>query len=137
MTQTTPQTNYYLVTAMCGHVGKKHYVPVNFAVEAPNPLEAMEFTRRIPRVKHGRKDAILEIKPISYEAYLEQRKANREDPYLQARTEDDIKAISGLKKRIHKYDEDRPLRTGQSKRRAYWQRVGRYEENGRKGKFAW
>ena len=137
MNQTTPQTNYYLVTTMCGHVGKKQYIPINFAIEAETPMEAMEKARRIPRVKHDRKDTILAIKPISYEAYLEQRKGNRNDPYLRARSEEDIKAIPGLKKRIRKYGEGKFSRTGQSKRRAYWQREGRYQENGRKGKFAW
>ncbi len=137
MTQAAPQANYYLVTTMCGHVGKKHYIPINFAIEAVNPTEAMEKARRIPRVKHDNKFAILAIKPISYEAYLEQRKANREDAYLKARSDEDLKAIPGLKKRIHEYGEDKPSKTGQSKRRAYWQREGRYQENGRKGKFAW
>lgn len=138
MMENKHQTNYYLVTAMCGHVGKKKYVPINFAVAAANPMEAMELTRRIPRVKHDRRNAILNIQPITYEAYLLQRKANREDPYLQARTEDAIKAIPGIKKRIREYEE-RPNRTGQSKRRAFWKREGRYleEQQGRKGKFAW
>lgn len=137
MTQAAPQANYYLVTTMCGHVGKKHYIPINFAIEAITPMEAMEKARRIPRVKHDSKYAILDIKLISYEAYLEQRKANREDSYLKARSDEDLKAIPGLKKRIHEYGEDKPSKTGQSKRRAYWQREGRYQENGRKGKFAW
>lgn len=137
MTQTASQANYYLVTTMCGHVGKKHYIPINFVIEAVNPTEAMEKARRIPRVKHDNKFAILAIKPISYEAYLEQRKANREDAYLKARSDEDHKAISGIKRRIHEYGDNKPKRTGQSKRRAYWQREGRYQENGRKGKFAW
>lgn len=137
MTQAAPQANYYLVTTMCGHVGMKHYIPINFAIEAVNPWEAMEKARRIPRVKHNNKFAILAIKPISYEAYLEQRKANREDAYLKAKSDEDHKAIPGIRRRIHEYGENKPKRTGQSKRRAYWQREGRYQENGRKGKFAW
>lgn len=137
MTQTAAQANYYLVTTMCGHVGEKHYIPINFAIEAVNPWEAMEKARRIPRVKHNNKFAILAIKPISYEAYLEQRKANREDAYLKAKSDEDHKAIPGIKRRIHEYGENKPKRTGQSKRRAYWQREGRYQENDRKGKFAW
>ena len=32
--------NYYEVIAKCGHVGKKHYVPVKFAVIAEDGKEA-------------------------------------------------------------------------------------------------
>ena len=53
--------NYYEVLAKCGHVGKKHYVPVKFAVIAEDGKEAAKMVRYFPRVKHNHKDAILNV----------------------------------------------------------------------------
>lgn len=36
---------YYEVIAKCGHVGKKHYVPVKFAVIAEDGKEAAKMVR--------------------------------------------------------------------------------------------
>ena len=42
-------------------------------VSAMNKKEAASFTRNIPRVKHDRKDAILNVEEISLDEYLEGR----------------------------------------------------------------
>ena len=75
-------TKYFKVVAKCGHVGRKHYVPVAFAVEAETGKEAAKLTRFFPRVKHDHKDAILDCKVISYEEYLELNTINSNDEYL-------------------------------------------------------
>jgi len=73
---------YFKVVAKCGHVGRKHYVPIAFAVEAESGKEAAKLTRFFPRVKHDHKDAILDCKEISYEEYLELNTINSNDEYL-------------------------------------------------------
>ena len=62
---------YYMVIAKCGHVGKKHYVPIKFAVIAEDGKEAAKMVRQFPRVKHNHKDAILSVNKIDYERYQE------------------------------------------------------------------
>ena len=76
--------NYYLVTAKCGHVGRHYYIPITFPVKAENGREAAKITRQIPRVKHNRKDAIIECRKVDMEEYVMQQIINACDPYLQA-----------------------------------------------------
>ena len=73
---------YYLVKCKCGHVGKKYYMPITFAVEASSKKEASAYARTIRRVKHDHKDAILECIEVSYEDYLNQKEINENDIYL-------------------------------------------------------
>ena len=77
---------YFKVITKCGHVGKKNYVPVAFAVEAESGKEAAKIARFLPRVKHDHKDAILDCKEVSYEEYLELREINLNDEYLKCHT---------------------------------------------------
>ena len=80
----------FLVTAMCGHVGRKKYIPKNFAVIASDAKEASQLVKVFPRVKKHRKDAILNCSEITYEQYLVQRDTNRRDPYLNAKCHADV-----------------------------------------------
>lgn len=73
---------YYEVIAKCGHVGKKHYVPVKFAVIAEDGKEAAKMVRDFPRVKHDHKDAILNVSKIDCERFQEIVEMNGNDPYL-------------------------------------------------------
>ena len=68
------QINFYEVIAKCGHVGKKHYIPIKFAVKAETGEEAAKIVRDFSRVKHNHKDAILSVAKIDYERYLEIKK---------------------------------------------------------------
>ncbi len=98
---------YFKVVAKCGHVGRKQYVPVAFAVVAETGKEAAKIARFLPRVKHDHKDAILECKEFSYEEYLELRESNLNDEYLKCHSRQDQSLIdlSGrLETDIH-YDE--------------------------------
>ena len=57
--------NFYKITAKCGHVGKKNYIPIKFAVCAEDGKEAAKKVRNFARVKDNHKDAILDVKSIS------------------------------------------------------------------------
>ena len=92
--------NYYEVIAKCGHVGKKHYVPVKFAVIAENGKEAAKMVRGFPRVKHNHKDAILKVSKISYERFEELAEINRNDPYLKCHSRQEQNLIVNLSERM-------------------------------------
>ena len=77
--------NYYKVICKCGHVGRKHYVPIQFAIIAKNGKEAAKRGRYLPRVKHQHKDAILNVIKINYEDYLMLKEINNNDPYLKCK----------------------------------------------------
>ena len=72
----------YAVTAQFGHVGRGKYIPKTIPVYAENGREAAEKVRWMPRVKHHRKDAIIDVRKISEEEYLELKEINKKDPYF-------------------------------------------------------
>ena len=63
---------YYAVTCKHGHHGAKHYFPITFAVCAESVLEACDYARAMPGVKHDQ--SVIGCKEISLEAYRELRK---------------------------------------------------------------
>lgn len=77
---------YFAVTCKCGHVSRKHYMPITFPVVAKNRKEAANLARQIPRVKHNHKDAILQNDEISYTGYLDIKEKNLGDPYLNVKS---------------------------------------------------
>lgn len=102
-------TKYFKVVAKCGHVGKKHYVPVAFAVEAESGEEAAMIGRNFPRVKHNHKDAILDCKKISLDEFLELQDVNQNDEYLKCHSRQEQRRID-LSNRIQidlHYDENK------------------------------
>lgn len=78
------KTNYYAVTAMCGHVGRNNYIAITFPINAEDGKEAAEIARWIPRVKHHVKEAILDVRKINFEEYQKLSKINNSDYYLKA-----------------------------------------------------
>lgn len=92
--------NYYEVIAKCGHVGRKHYVPIKFAVIADDGKEAAKKVRQFSRVKHNHKDAILNVKKISYERYLEIVEVNHNDQYLNCHSKHEQKLINNFEDRL-------------------------------------
>lgn len=92
--------NYYEVIAKCGHVGKKHYVPVKFAVVAESGKEAAKKVRQFPRVKHDHKDAILDVRCITIEEFLEIKEINDNDPYLKCHSIQEQNLIVNLAERM-------------------------------------
>ena len=61
--------NFYEVQAKCGHVGKGKFFRGTFYVRAYTGSEAAAIVRRMPRVKHDHKDAILSVKRIGEAEY--------------------------------------------------------------------
>ena len=48
--------NYYEIIAKCGHVGRKHYVPIKFAVIAEDGKVAAKKVRQFSREKQGSRE---------------------------------------------------------------------------------
>ena len=91
---------YFMVIAKCGHVGKKHYIPVKFAVIAESGKEAAKKVREFPRVKHNHKDAILDVKCVTLEEFLEIKEMNNNDPYLVCHSKHEQNQINNLLERM-------------------------------------
>ena len=94
--------SYYEVVAKCGHVGRKHYIPISFAIKANDGKEAARVVRDYPRVKHNHKDAILDVFKISYERYLEIINDNNNDPYLKCHSRQEQERTCDLESRLVK-----------------------------------
>lgn len=72
---------YYEVKVKCGHVGKNNYYVGTIYCYGENGREAAQFARTCGRVKHDRKDAILSVKEVTYEQYIEGKKQVRKTAY--------------------------------------------------------
>lgn len=62
---------YYAVTCKHGHHGARNYMPITFAVEALSALEACEFAKAMPGVKHDQ--TVIECKEIPVDTYQQLR----------------------------------------------------------------
>ena len=91
---------YFMVIAKCGHVGRKNYIPVKFAVVAESGKEAAKKVRQFPRVKHDHKDAILDVRCITLEEFLEIIEINGNDPYLKCHSRQEQNLIVNLAERM-------------------------------------
>ena len=89
-----------MVIAKCGHVGRKNYIPVKFAVVAESGKEAAKKVRQFPRVKHDHKDAILDVRCIKLEEFLEIKEINENDPYLKCHSKQEQNLIVNLAERM-------------------------------------
>lgn len=93
--------NKYEVKCKCGHVGRKNYIIINFPIIAESAKEAAYKARKMPRVKHNHKDAILSVKKITNEDYFKLIIANMEDDYLHCSCKQEQNLID-LEDRIYK-----------------------------------
>ena len=75
----------FIVSTKCGHVGRNKYILIDFAVTAKSAKDAAKVARNIPRVKHHWKNAIENVKEVSYEKYYKQLIINSKDNYLKAK----------------------------------------------------
>jgi len=91
---------YYAVNCRCGHVKPKKYVAIVFPIIAANRKEAAFKARKIPRVKHNKKNAIIDCWEISEDEYLDTIKKNNEDPYLKCKNIQEQRQIEGFENRI-------------------------------------
>lgn len=73
---------YFEVKAKCGHVGRNNYVIKSFGVMAYDGKEAAAKARKLPRVKHDHKDAILSVEKITLERYSQILREHGNDPYF-------------------------------------------------------
>ena len=78
--------NMYEVQAKCGHVGKHRYTIKAFAVLAENGSKAAETVRKLPRVKHDCKDAILDVMQIDTARFNEIWFDHMTDPYFSCKS---------------------------------------------------
>ena len=84
-------SGFYIVDAVCGHVGNGNYVIKSFEVEAKNAKEAAAKGKIIPRVKHHYKYAIQDVREVSFEEFLIQKLKNEFDPFLHVSNRSDQK----------------------------------------------
>ena len=110
--------NYYKVKCKCGHVGRSHYIAIDFPVAASSGKEAAEIARKIPRCKHHHKDCILEVTKISYEEYICIYKDNNEDPYLKCGSIQEQRDID-ISDRLVEESRSEPIAREGSRRRVF------------------
>lgn len=91
---------FYAVHCRCGHVGLGHYVEIVFAVIANSRKEAAKIARGFARVKHNKKNAIIDCYEITREKYDEIIEANKNDPYLKCKNIQEQRSIDGFESRI-------------------------------------
>lgn len=97
---------YYSVTAKCGHVGKRYFIPIEFAIRAESAKEAARIARDMPRVKHNHKDAIQSVREISREEYIALRQRNDSDPYLNCKSIQEQRLNESIYDRLVEEDQE-------------------------------
>ena len=99
------EEKYYIVSAKCGHVGRKNYITIDFPVKATSGKEAARVARQFPRVKRHRKDVIENVVEVSQESYHSKHLENHRDPYLKAKTKQEQNTFcKDLDQRIKKHE---------------------------------
>lgn len=84
---------FFEVEAKCGHVGKNKYILKNFYIKTESAKKAAFIIRNVPRVKHDHKDAIRNVREITYEEYVEGAKRMEVDDYFRIHNSSEQKAI--------------------------------------------
>ena len=96
---------HYLVKAQFGHVGRNNYIIKTIPVYAEDGKEAAYKVRWMGRVKHNRKDAIIEVRKCTLEEYLEQKEINANDPYFSVHSKQEQEALcEGIADQIISYE---------------------------------
>ena len=72
----------YLADVICGHVGKNWGVEKTLCITAQSRKEAAEIARLKPRVKHHHPKAVLDVREVEIEEYIQQLVDNYFDPYF-------------------------------------------------------
>ena len=91
---------YFKVVCKCGHVGRKNYIPIQFAIVAENAKAAAAKAKAYPRVKRDHKDAILGVFEISLEEFIDLLELNNNDPYLKCKNKQEQNLINDLEARL-------------------------------------
>lgn len=111
------QQKYYAVHCRCGHVGLNNYIEIVFAVVAVNGKEAAAKARKFARVKHNKKNAIIDCYEITREEYDAIIETNKNDPYLKCKNIQEQRLIEGFDSRVVKEPEKLSLRKNKKERR--------------------
>lgn len=90
-------TKYFKVQAKCGHVGRNYYILKWFYVKALTGEEGAKVVRDKPRVKHNQKDAIRNVKEITFEEYLTGLRLNSEDMYFKSTSKQEQEFYNAVK----------------------------------------
>ena len=94
------KSKYFRVTCKCGHVGRQHFIRIDFPVCAHSKKEAAEIARYIPRVKHDYKDAVLNCVEIDFEEYEILKRINDNDQYLKCTNIQEQSLINEFESRL-------------------------------------
>ena len=73
---------YFVVTAKMGHVGRHSYYRGRLYIATSSKKEAARLARGVPRVKHDRKDAIIDVVEIDFSSYVAGQERNRQIAYF-------------------------------------------------------
>ena len=73
---------YFVVTAKMGHVGRHSYYRGRLYIATSSKKEAARLARGVPRVKHDRKDAIIDVAEIDFCSYVAGQEENRQIAYF-------------------------------------------------------
>ena len=84
---------FFEVQAKCGHVGMNKYVLKNFYIKTDSAKKAAYIIRNVPRVKHHHKDAIRNVREITYEEYVEGSKRMEADDYFRIHNSSEQKGL--------------------------------------------
>ena len=87
---------FYKVKAKCGHVGRNRYIEKWFYVIAPSGKEAARKVRYLPRVKHDRKDAILDVEQISRDEFTVGVESSRCDNYFKVTSSSEQRLLGAV-----------------------------------------
>jgi hypothetical protein len=116
------EIKYFAVEAKCGHVGRKNCIIITFPIVADDKKGAARIARKMPRVKHDHKDAILSVKQISEDEYLSLKEINSSDDYLRYESKQDQRMLcKNLDSRVIKdtYFEEMEYKTNRQDRINY------------------
>lgn len=70
-------SRYFIVDAICGHVGRNNGIVKSFPVAAENAKHAAAVTRKFPRVKHDYKYVIQNVREVRKMNILNRRKSTK------------------------------------------------------------
>lgn len=110
---------YYAVHCKCGHVGTNHYVEIVFAVRAINGRAAASIARRFARVKHNKKNAIINCYEISRDEYEKLIETNKNDPYLKCKNIQEQRMIEGFDSRIRSEPKENTFKKNKAERKSF------------------
>lgn len=99
---------FYKVKAKCGHVGRNNYIEKFFFVVADSGKEAANKVRYTPRVKHDRKDAILNVEKISEEEFNSGMESFNADAYFHVSNSTEQRLVGAVSPHEIKREPKRP-----------------------------